>query len=314
MYSGNLPGASYAESITRCQSVLKKLESFLDQAPPDTGPRRFGNVAFRTWITIVEDHVDELLSQCLTPCLLPHPTAKDASTDAGMETGTEPREAEAEDPPQRLQKENEDALHAELRAYFTGSFGSKQRLDYGTGHELSFLAFLGCLWKLGIFKSSDTQDNEHDNTTISRNIVLGIINPYLQLTRKIIKLYTLEPAGSHGVWGLDDHSFIPYILGSAQLSAPISDREPMSVEGSVPGAPATADVVKKSVVKRWQDRNLYFDAIAFINDVKTGPFWEHSPILFDISGVRAGWGKINKVRTSFVYLPGIFSPRVRLHI
>jgi serine/threonine-protein phosphatase 2A activator len=40
---------------------------------------------------------------------------------------------------------------------------------------------------------------------------------------------------------------------------------------------------------------MYFAAIGFIYDVKTGPFWEHSPTLFDISGVRAGWGKINKV-------------------
>lgn len=39
---------------------------------------------------------------------------------------------------------------------------------------------------------------------------------------------------------------------------------------------------------------MYFAAIAFITDVKTGPFWEHSPVLFDISGVRAGWAKINK--------------------
>lgn len=39
---------------------------------------------------------------------------------------------------------------------------------------------------------------------------------------------------------------------------------------------------------------MYFSAIGFIYDVKRGPFWEHSPILFDISGVTAGWAKINK--------------------
>jgi serine/threonine-protein phosphatase 2A activator len=117
----------------------------------------------------------------------------------------------------------------------------------------------------------------------------------LKVIRKLILTYTLEPAGSHGVWGLDDHSFIPYIFGSAQLTRPIRESEPMPLEGSVRGAPKTADVVKPEVVDRNRNQNMYFSAIGFINDVKRGPFWEHSPILFDISGIRDGWGKINKV-------------------
>lgn len=47
---------------------------------------------------------------------------------------------------------------------------------------------------------------------------------------------------------------------------------------------------------------MYFSAIGFIYDVKKGPFWEHSPILFDISGVKAGWAKINKVIALAQYL------------
>ena len=69
----------------------------------------------------------------------------------------------------------------------------------------------------------------------------------------------------------------------------------MPVDGSLNGAPNPADVAKKSVVDEQRSRNMYFSAVGFINDVKTGPFWEHSPILFDVSGVRSGWGKINKV-------------------
>ena len=62
------------------------------------------------------------------------------------------------------------------------------------------------------------------------------------------------------------------------------------------GAPDPSDVAKPAVVARERARNMYFAAIGFIYDVKKGPFWEHSPILFDISGIRAGWAKINKVR------------------
>ena len=72
----------------------------------------------------------------------------------------------------------------------------------------------------------------------------------------------------------------------------------MPLEGSVKGAPKPSDVTKAAVVEDQRQVNMYFSAIGFINDVKKGPFWEHSPILFDISGIRDGWGKINKVRLS----------------
>jgi serine/threonine-protein phosphatase 2A activator len=118
---------------------------------------------------------------------------------------------------------------------------------------------------------------------------------YLRLIRRLILTYTLEPAGSHGVWGLDDHSFLPYVFGSAQYSPAISSPTQIVMEGSLPDAPNPADVAKETAVQRERQRNMYFSAIGFIYDVKKGPFWEHSPILFDISGVKAGWAKINKV-------------------
>ena len=121
-----------------------------------------------------------------------------------------------------------------------------------------------------------------------------LMSRYLRLVRRLILTYTLEPAGSHGVWGLDDHSFIPYMFGSAQFTRPIAETDPMPLEGSVRGAPKPADVTKADVVADLRLSNMYFAAIGFISDVKKGPFWEHSPILFDISGIRDGWGKINK--------------------
>ncbi|GAB1315993.1 Serine/threonine-protein phosphatase 2A activator 1 [Madurella fahalii] len=242
--------------VLRLRDMLSQVEALIDAAPPEAGPRRFGNVAFRRWFGLLEERVGELLRGCL---------------------GDDWRWGEG-------------AIE-EVQAYFLGGFGSAQRLDYGTGHELSFLAFLGGLWKLGVFRGETEGPGDGE---VERAVVLGVFEPYLRVVRRLILTYNLEPAGSHGVWGLDDHSFLPYIFGSAQLTRPITGSEPMPLEGSAPGAPKPSEVVKPATVDLYRGSNMYFSAIGFINDVKKGPFWEHSPILYDVSGIQDGWGKINK--------------------
>jgi serine/threonine-protein phosphatase 2A activator len=88
---------------------------------------------------------------------------------------------------------------------------------------------------------------------------------------------------------------VPYIFGSAQYGPPTRPEAATPTEGSIDAAPDPGGVTSPPVVERERKLNMYFSAIGFIYDVKTGPFWEHSPTLYDISGVRAGWGKINKV-------------------
>jgi len=107
-----------------------------------------------------------------------------------------------------------------------------------------------------------------------------VFNRYLLLMRKIQRTYCLEPAGSHGVWGLDDFQFLPYIWGSAQLIGH-SSIKPKSIH--VP-----------EIVESCANEYLYFGCVQFIHEMKKGPFGEHSPKLNDISFVpHQLWEKVN---------------------
>ncbi|THZ68025.1 Phosphotyrosyl phosphatase activator [Aureobasidium pullulans] len=257
----NSANINISPHVARLNKLIRSLDGLMDEAPPESGPRRFGNAAFRKWHRAVQEATPSLLRDALSDKVWGR-----AQGDADL-----------------------ISLNHEIAAYLLGSFGSPERLDYGTGHELSFLAFLACIWKLGGFSNADPGHEE-------RGIVTAIIQPYLELVRKLILTYTLEPAGSHGVWGLDDHSFIPYVLGSAQYCAPI-DHDSIKVpnEGSLLASPSPTRTAKNDSAETYRDSNMYFSAIAFIFDVKKGPFWEHSPTLYDISGIKDGWAKINKV-------------------
>ena len=63
-----------------------------------------------------------------------------------------------------------------------------------------------CLFKIGAFTNED-----------SKAVVVEVFGKYLALARKLQITYQMEPAGSHGVWSLDDFQFLPFIFGSAQL-------------------------------------------------------------------------------------------------
>lgn len=229
------PPSEPSAAVRALVRLLGHCEAWIERCPPHTGARRFGNLAFRDWHGLLESQASGLLRDLL---------------------------------PERAR-----ASLVELVPYFTGSFGSSQRLDFGTGHELSFIAFICCLFQLGILDTASRED--------ARGVGLLVFPAYLRIIQRLVVIYTLEPAGSHGVWGLDDHFAMPYLLGAAQLA----NHEPETF-------PTPASITSKKDVEEFRRENLYYNAIGFINDVKKGPFWEHSPMLYDISGINQ-WDKIS---------------------
>jgi hypothetical protein len=124
----------------------------------------------------------------------------------------------------------------ELGGYLAHSFGNEIRLDYGTGHESFLVIFLFCLNKLGIVSNADLKE-----------LVLSSFVAYMKTVRKLQTVYMLEPAGSHGVWGLDDFQCLVFLLGAAQLKGH-GDIAPLSIHDD-------------SVLREFSNEYLYLDAI-----------------------------------------------------
>lgn len=149
-----------SDTVQWLRELLHKLEAIIDEAPPDAGPRRFGNVSFRKWYGIVEERASDLLDEHVPQSVLSRQSV--STKDEGDEKTEQRQDVNAKD---------------EIMGYFIGSFGSAQRLDYGTGHELSFLAFLAAIWKLGGFRHDNVEAGEEE-----RGIVLGVIDPCVFLS------------------------------------------------------------------------------------------------------------------------------------
>ena len=155
-------------------------------------------------------------------------------------------------------------------------------MDYGTGHEASFGLFLLCLTLIRFFEP---------RVEVERDLVLVVFLRYMRLCWRLQDVYKLEPAGSHGVWGLDDYCFLPYIFGSGQLRG----KFPLIVTPFRLTISADQSLVPVSAILHppLSATNLYFLAIMRIHDVKYGPFHEHSSQLHAIATGVPNWGKVN---------------------
>ncbi|XP_035909962.1 serine/threonine-protein phosphatase 2A activator-like [Anopheles stephensi] len=214
--------------VEKLMKVLDRLEQLAIETPPVDQPARFGNVAFKSWHQKMQSESMQLITD-----VLPDPL-KHASK--------------------------------EVCVYFVDCFGNPTRIDYGTGHELAFIMFLMCLFKIGAFERKDEVA-----------VGLKLFMKYIILARKLQVTYRMEPAGSHGVWSLDDFQFVPFIWGSAQLSV----NSPID----------TSQFVEEKYIAKYKDELMFVGCIDYIQQVKTGNFYEHSNQLWSISAVPQ-WSKI----------------------
>ncbi|KAG9342209.1 hypothetical protein JZ751_016711 [Albula glossodonta] len=211
-------------------SLLDTLDRWIDETPPVDQPSRFGNKAYRAWYAKLDQEAETLVAAVI-------PSDRSAAAP-------------------------------EIAVYLKEAVGNSTRIDYGTGHEAAFAAFLCCLCKIGALRVED-----------QLSIVFKVFDRYLRVMRKLQKTYRMEPAGSQGVWGLDDFQFLPFIWGSSQLI-------------DHPTLEPRHFVDEKAVNEHHQDY-MFLECIKFINEMKTGPFAEHSNQLWNISAVPT-WSKVNQ--------------------
>ncbi|KAE8674568.1 putative ribonuclease H protein [Hibiscus syriacus] len=105
--------------VSKIVSIIENLTLWVDQIPPVQQSSRYGNISYRTWHERLTENTESLMLRFLPEDLKP-------ST-------------------------------IEIVPYFADSFGNTIRIDYGTGHETNFAAWLYCLARMGLIMEEDYQ-------------------------------------------------------------------------------------------------------------------------------------------------------------
>lgn len=245
----------------KCAEFLNKLEKCCNEtdlnASKSCATLRFGHIAFRDWFD----------------------TMSDLSWDFVYD---------------QLASDKDNQLKGELYTYLIESFGNKMRIDYGTGHELNFIIFTMGLLYLTDDKTMEPKDNgdclAKDNLKQyvgqhGWDILALFAHSYLPLCRRVQIKFRLEPAGSRGVYNMDDFQFLPFLFGAAQLTGIkyISCKK----------------FYEFDQVDMFKSDYIFFEAVDFILSNKRGPFNEHSYTLWGFTGLNSWETILNRIKYKF---------------
>lgn len=210
------------------EQLLDKVASYSDSIPPIPQYGHFANRAFRSLIKQIESNSASLMQELL---------AAEPYLKAAIELGS----------------------------YFVSSFGSYERLEYGTAHELNFLMFLYLVFRIGYYGKEEF------------DAVVGVVfAKYVRVVQKFIAAYNLDPAISNNAWGLDTFYFLPFVFGASQL---------VNNETVTPKSISSDETTEEG-------KYTYLDCTRFIKRAnKNTSFTEAAPTLTLISNVST-WSKI----------------------
>ncbi|EDV47937.2 serine/threonine-protein phosphatase 2A activator [Drosophila erecta] len=167
----------------------------------------------------------------------------------------------------------------ELGVYLSGSFGSSTKIEYGTGHELSFLFFMCALFQAEILKQ------EEDLAASA----LVLFDRYLQFVRRLQVTYSVNSSNWHGGYSLDKFQFVPFIWGLAQLcyEAPFSPQK----------------MLNEDTIAQYRKAYMLINCVGHIASTNIGTFARHSSQLWSLAALSS-WPKIHR-SLMFMYMEDI---------
>lgn len=248
-----------SDIFKKCSDFLGVLERTCDDTDlnlaRDASTLRFGHVAFREWF-------DNMKSLCREFIL-------------------------------KLPEFSSNQYKEELLTYLTESFGNRMRIDYGTGHELSFIIFT-----MGLCNFDQDVGGDNSSLIVTPEKLKAFVSThgsdihslfahrYLRLCRRVQAKFRLEPAGSRGVYNMDDFQFLPFLFGSAQLSG----KKYVNVD----------NFYQPEEVEQYKNDYILFEAVDFILNNKRGPFNEHSYTLWGFTNLGSWSNIFRKIRMKFI--------------